>query len=126
MSSLTTYFTVLPKHCNHHLPMIFGGEFMAQMDIAAAMLVSKVLLDSECDSAVTHKFEGEFLKAAQMGDIIRLECTLIELRKKAIVVQVEAMRRKRLEKEEDLVAKAKFVFVSKKNGEYAHHGLEMK
>lgn len=105
--------------------MIFGGEFMAQMDIAAAMLVANTLTEgnSVCDSAVTHKFEGEFLKAAENGDIIRLDCNVVEYRKKAIVVEVRAYRRKRAVKEEDHVATAKFVFVTKKNGEFCHHGL---
>jgi acyl-CoA hydrolase len=119
-----TNFTVLPKHCNYHIPMIFGGEFFAQMDLAAAMCVSRLLHDSECDSAVTHKFSGEFLAAAEMGDIIFLKCEVTELRKKAVVVSVVANREKRTEPGQDLIAKAEFVFVTKKNGIFAHHNLK--
>lgn len=122
--SFTTYFTVLPKHCNHHIPMIFGGEFMAQMDIAAAMLTAKLLVSSKTATyAVTHKFDGEFMAAAQMGDIIELKCTVTELRKKAIVVLVQANRQKRGEPVSDYIAWAKFVFVSKKDDKFVEHGL---
>lgn len=118
-----TNFTVLPKHCNYHIPMIFGGEFFAQMDLAAAMCVSRLLHDSECDSAVTHKFSGEFLAAAEMGDMIFIRCEVTELRKKAVVVSVTADREKRATPGRDRVAIAEFVFVTKKNGEFCHHGL---
>lgn len=121
-----TNFTVLPKHCNYHIPMIFGGEFFAQMDLAAAMCVSRLLHDSECDSAVTHKFSGEFLAAAEMGDIIFLKCEVTELRKKAVVVHVVAQREKRAKSGRDIIAIADFIFVTKKNGEFYHHGLIFK
>lgn len=120
-----TNFTVMPSDCNYHYPMIFGGAFFAKMDLAAAMTVSRLLHDSECDSAVTHKFEGEFLSAAECGDIIFLSCEVIELRKKAVVVEVTAKREKRAKKGQDLIAKAKFVFVTKKNGEFCPHGLTL-
>ncbi len=62
-TELTTFFTVLPKHCNHHMPMIFGGHFMAEMDIAAAMLVAKLLVNSTTAThAVTYKYDGTFLR----------------------------------------------------------------
>ena len=123
---LTTYFTVLPKHCNHHIPMIFGGEFMAQMDIAAAMLAAKLLVSSKTAThAVTHKFEGEFMAAAQMGDIVQLHCQVSELRKKAIVIMVEAHRQKRGEPMNDYIAWAKFVFVSKNEDKFVEHGLSL-
>lgn len=125
-TTFETNFTVLPKHCNYHIPMIFGGEFFAQMDLAAAMCVSRLLHDSECDSAVTHKFSGEFLAAAEMGDMIFIRCEVIELRKKAVVVSVVAERERRAKSGRDKVAVSKFVFVTKKNGEFCHHGLSLK
>lgn len=115
----------MPSDCNYHYPMIFGGAFFAEMDLAAAITVSRLLQDSNCDSAVTHKFEGEFLSAAECGDIIFLNCEIVELRKKAVVVEVIAKREKRAKKGQDLIAKAKFVFVTKKNGEFCPHGLEL-
>jgi acyl-CoA hydrolase len=120
-----TNFTVMPTDTNYHYPMIFGGAFFSKMDLAAACAVSRLLHDSECDSAVTHKFEGEFFSAAKCGDIIFLKCKIVELRKKAIVVEVVATREKRATKGADLIAKAKFVFVSKKDEEFCYHGLSL-
>lgn len=120
-----TSFCTMPTDCNYHFPMIFGGAFFAKMDLAAAMTVSRLLHDSDCNSAVTHKFEGEFMSAAECGDIIFLFCEIVELRKKAVVVEVIAKREKRATKGMDLIAKAKFVFVTKRNGEFHPHGLEL-
>jgi acyl-CoA hydrolase len=116
----------MPKHCNHHFPMIFGGEFLAQMDIAAAMLVSRLLNSSTtAQYAVTHKVSCEFTAAAQMGDIIDLWCEIIELRKKGIGVNVKAMRERRGSDQQDCIATANFVFVSKCGENYVHHGLSL-
>ena len=120
-----TNFTVLPKHCNYMIPMIFGGHFFSEMDLCAACCVNRLLHDSECNSAVTYKFEGTFHAAAEMGDIIFLEAEVIELRHKAISVVVKAYREKRAKPGRDFVAEAKFVFVSKKDGTYQPHGLAM-
>jgi acyl-CoA hydrolase len=120
-----TAFTVMPDQCNNQLPMIFGGALFSQMDLCAAMCSARALQDSECDSAVTHKCDLTFLAAAMLGDIVFLKATIIEFRKKAIVMWVEARRERRNKKGSDLIAQAKFVFVSKKNGEFVHHGLEM-
>ena len=107
------------------LPMIFGGALFSQMDLCAACCAARALQDSECDSAVTHKCDLVFHAAAELGDIVFLKAAVIELRRKAIVMWVDARREKRNQKGSDLIADAKFVFVSKKNGEFAHHGLEM-
>ena len=120
-----TAFTVMPKHCNYLLPMIFGGALFSEMDLCAACCAARALQDSECDSAVTHKCDLTFHAAAELGDIIFLKSTIIELRRKAIIMWVEAKREKRNKKGSDFLAEAKFVFVSKKNGEFAQHGLEM-
>ena len=96
---------------------------MAELDLAAAMCVSRLLHDSECDSAVTYMYKGQFDKAAEMGDIVFLECKVIELRKKAVTVHIDAYREKRAKPERDKLGFAEFVFVTKKNGEFCHHGL---
>ena len=99
---------------------------MAQMDIAAAMLVSNVLLESStADFAVTHKYEGEFMAAAQLGDIIQLTCEIIEVRKKAIVVSVRAVRQARGSSDKDYIAWSKFVFVSKNDSGFVNHALNL-
>jgi acyl-CoA hydrolase len=60
---------------------------------------------------------------AEMGDIIFLSCLVVELRKKAIVVDVEAYRERRAKAGRDLIAKANFVFVTKKDRQFYPHGL---
>ncbi len=116
-------FTVMPSHCNYMLPMIFGGHFFGEMDLCAACCVNRLLHDSECDSAVTHKFRGTFHAACQLGDIVFLEAQVIEVRQKAVTVIVKAYREKRAQAGRDFVAEAEFVFVTKKDGQFCNHGL---
>jgi acyl-CoA hydrolase len=123
-----TSFLVLPKHTNHHFPLIFGGAFFSQLDIAAYSCVRQVLFNSECDNAVTYKFDGEFVKPSFLGDIIYIECEITEMRFKTISVKVDAFREPsptdHVENNERIhVAKANFVFVTMKNGEYVNHNL---
>lgn len=120
-----TNFVVMPKHTNYMYPMIFGGHFFSEMDLCAASAVTRLLHDSVCDSAVTHKFEGTFHAAAESGDLVFLEAEITELRHKAVVVEVKAYREKRTHPGRDFVAQAKFVFVTRKDGKYHPHGLVM-
>ena len=48
----TTSFIVFPKHCNHLKDLIFGGAFMAELDLAAAHCVRKALVGSELNNAM--------------------------------------------------------------------------
>jgi len=118
-----TTFVVMPKHCNYMYPMIFGGAFFSEMDLCAASCVNRLLHDSECDSAVTHKFEGTFHAAAESGDLVFLRAKVIQLRKKAVVVKVTAYRERRAKTGQDFIADATFVFCTKKDGKFEHHGL---
>lgn len=120
-----TTFVVMPAHCNYMFPMVFGGHFFSEMDLCAASAVSRLLHDSICDSAVTHKFSGTFFDAAMCGDLIFLEAKITELRNKAVKVKVEAYREKRAESWRDHIAEAEFVFVTKKDGEFRSHGLKL-
>lgn len=124
--SFETTFTVLPKHCNHMYPMIFGGAFFSELDLCAAACARRLLQASECDSAVTYKVLNLiFHKAAQSGDIIFMQAEVVELRKKAITIQVSADREHGAMPGRDHVADATFVFVSKKGHEYVPHGLSI-
>ena len=118
-------FTVMPKHCNYMFPMIFGGHFFSEMDLCAACCVNRLLHDSECDSAVTYKFEGTYVAAAESGDLVFMRAEVVELRRNAVVVQIKAHREKRAQAGKDLVAEAKFVFVTKKEGKFHPHGLSL-
>lgn len=123
-----TNFLVMPHHCNHHdeATEIFGGSFFGEIDKAGYCCVCRLLQDSECDSCVTHKvLEGAFHAAAYRGDLIFLEAEVVELRKKAVVVEVKAFREKQAIRGRDYVAKWKFVFVTKKDGKFHHHGLTL-
>jgi acyl-CoA hydrolase len=120
-----TSFVVMPKHCNYHYPMIFGGHLFSELDLAAASCVNRLLHDSECNAAVTHKFEGTFHAAAESGDLVFIACEIVELRTKAVTVEVKAEREKRGIPGKDLIAEAKFVFVTKKDGKFHPHGLTL-
>lgn len=118
----TTSFIVFPKHCNHHKDLIFGGAFMAELDLAAANCVRKILLSSpnEVDNAVTHKAEFEFMKPAYVGDILDLAAFVTSWGKKSITIKVTATRVKR--HGSDLIAVAEFVFITiDKVESLAHH-----
>lgn len=105
--------------------MIFGGAFFSELDLCAACCVNRLLHDSECDSAVTYKFEGTFHAAAESGDIIFMKAQVVELRRNAIVVNVHAEGEKRASAGKTYLADAKFVFVTKKDGKYHPHGLKL-
>jgi len=120
-----TAFTVMPDQCNFQYPMIFGGAFFSELDKAAACCAYRLLHDSECDSAVTYKYEGTFHGAAEAGDIIFLRAEIKELRRNAIVIEVKAYREHRAKAGKDHIADARFVFVSKKDGRYHPHGLSL-
>jgi len=108
-----TNFLVLPKHANHHFPLMFGGEFFSEMDLCAVSCVERFLKDSPtCTSAITHKFTGEFLKPPYVGDLIYLEAEILETRNKSIRLNVTAKR-----DENDVLAKVEFVYISIKNAD---------
>lgn len=127
-------FTVLPVHTNYHPPMIFGGHFLAELDLCAANCVTRALRYSQsCDSAVTHVVETKFLKPCYVGDIIFMRAEIVDLGEKSVVVTVTADREKRQTTKRDRVGEAKFVFVTISHVEdvancpdklpYAPHGL---
>lgn len=120
-----TSFVVMPSHTNFMAPMIFGGAFFSEMDLCAASAVTRLLHDSMCNSAVTHKFEGTFHAAAECGDLVFLEAEITDLRYKAVVVEVKAYRERRSGPKRDFVAQSKFVFVTRKDGQFHPHGLTM-
>jgi acyl-CoA hydrolase len=118
-----TNFVVMPTDTNYMQPMIFGGALFSKMDLAAACCVSRILTLTECDSAVTHKFNGTFHAAAQMGDIVYIKCRIIDVRTKAITVSVEAHSQSRKLIEKKCVATAEFVFCSRKDGIFHPHNI---
>jgi acyl-CoA hydrolase len=106
--------------------MIFGGAFMAQLDLCAAACVTRFLHDSECDSAVTYRINNlVFHGAAMIGDIVFMYAKITQVRTHAIVVNIEAFREKRDGPKRDKVADAEFVFVSRKGDKVHPHGMKL-
>lgn len=129
-----TSFVVYPRHVNCRSPLIFGGAFFSEMDICAATVVKRFLYDSKtAKSAVTHKFEGTFLKPCYMGNLIFLDARITSVGVKSVVVEVKAYRD--TEAGQELVAEANFVFVTVANDDtvedkpdklpYHPHGLTL-
>ncbi len=116
----------MPTDCNYQYPMIFGGKLFSEMDLAAAQCVSRLLHDSDCDGAVTYKYEGTFYAAAECGDIVFLDAEIIELRQKAVKINVKVSRERRSTKGKDQIAEGIFVFVTKKGDKFQPHGLELR
>jgi acyl-CoA thioesterase YciA len=105
-------FVVMPFQSNWHAPLIFGGEFFAQLDLCAATCVNRFLHDSDCETAVTHKAEVSFMAPCYIGDIIFMKARVVSTGKKSIVVEVIAERERRGGEARDKVVESKFVFVS--------------
>jgi acyl-CoA thioesterase YciA len=120
-------FTIMPQDCNYTQKVVFGGTMLAQMDITAAACVARLLRISDfAESAVTHIVENvTFLKPSHVGDIIFLHAEVVEMRKKAIVVQMRVEKEERCSDDRTLVATGKFVFVAMNGDSYVHHGLDL-
>lgn len=121
-----TSFQVMPRHCNPLFPMIFGGALWSEMDVAAHTTVLRLLHDSECNQAVTYKvLDTIFHAECHCGDIVFIECEVVELRRKAVVVKVKVTKEKPAEPENYKIADATFIFCTKKDGVFLHHGLSI-
>ncbi len=104
----TTSFIVFPKHCNHHKELIFGGAFMAELDLAAAHCVRKMLKGNPSGivNAVTHKADFDFMKPTYVNDVLDLEASITTYRNKSLTVIVTAKR------DDALIAVGNFVFIT--------------
>jgi acyl-CoA hydrolase len=119
-------FVVLPKHCNYMYPLIFGGAFMAELDLCAAVLANKIVkMTNDVDNAVTYKADITFEAPSYSGDVIHMEAQATELRKKSISITVYAYREPRDTEQRKLVAVANFVFITRIGEVYHPHNLEI-
>ena len=128
--NFSTNFLIMPGDCNSNTPLIFGGALFSKMDIAAASCVNQALYGSECNTAVTHKFEGTFHAPSYLGDIVYIEAVITEMRHKSITIEVKAHKISKpiigmSNPQRMLVATAIFVFVTMKDDKYWNHGLVM-
>ena len=125
-----TSFLVLPTQCNHKFPLIFGGAFFSQLDLAAACCVRQLLHYTNCDNAVTFKYNGTFHAPSFLGDMIYITAEVTEVRLKTISVRVEAYKEAHpteeiKEPKREHVATADFVFVTMLGDKYVNHGLSL-
>lgn len=112
----------MPKDTNYMQPMIFGGKFLAELDLCAAQCVNRFLHDSECESAVTYHCDVKFLKPCYVGDLVFMTAKIVETRTKSIRVHIVAERERRGKPERDKVAEGDIVFVSiLHSGDVVHH-----
>ena len=141
LTKYETSFTVYPTETNPMSPLIFGGAFFSQLDKAAATVVRRAIYSSDtCETSVTHKWEGTFHKPCYLGDLIHVIAEVVSMGHKSVVVEVKAKRENPPEPGMsdpvlELVAEAKFVFVTVKNADdvagkpkllpYVNHGLTM-
>lgn len=121
-----TDFIVMPANTNY-MNIIFGGYFMSQLDLAAAVVVNRAVRYSEtADKAVTHKFNVEFCKPSYTGDIITIYSVIFSVGKKSIVVKQKAYKETRSDSAKVLVAVTETVFVTMNENNYVNHQLEIK
>ena len=88
---------------------IFGGWFMAQMDLAAGNTAARIARGRSATIAV----DGiQFLKPVSVGDEVTLFAELESVGRTSMRIQVEAWRRARDGDETEKVTEALFTFVA--------------
>lgn len=114
-------FIVFPEDMNY-AGALFGGKILAEIDIAAIKPVRRMLYNTECDTAVTASIDRvDFLKPADLGDIIELQAKIVKLGKTSITVTVHVTKENN-RGAISTICDAKLVFVSLKNGKpFPHH-----
>lgn len=101
-------FLIFPQHANHKKTLIFGGAFLAELDLTAAFTVSKFLKENNSKlESVTHKLgTTTFHKPSYVGDCLNLMGEITEANGKHICLTVKAYRNK------ELIADTSFVFIT--------------
>lgn len=125
-------FLVFPQHCNHRGVLIFGGAFLAELDLTAAFTSKRFLKSykSELES-VTHKLGvTTFHAPSYVGDWLVLKGEVVEAKGKHLVIELKAYR------DDQLIADTSFIFISivantalenkPKFLPYKDHGIEYK
>lgn len=123
-----TSFLVMPKHLNY-MGIIFGGDYMAEIDKACAVCVNEAVQRSRtCDKAVTFKFYTEFAGPSHEGDVIYIKTKIEEVRKKTIKVSFKgySQPREKLWKVKELTSAGWAVFVTMHENHYINHELKLK
>ena len=117
-------FTVFPEHLNYQ-GALFGGKILCEIDIAAIKPIRRMLYLTDCETAVTASIDKvDFLKPAQLGDIIELKATIYKLGQTSIHVSVNVTKEDRFGNIET-ICNAKLVFVSIKDGKPHKHNFKL-
>ncbi len=132
----------MPEHTNYRSPLIFGGAFMAKMDLAAAERIALFFRatykerkqyaeqngTSLVDNAVTHTIDKcIFYAPSFLGDIIQLETKIFKAQRRHIWVHVRAFRVPRNPEEPvqtNPLAEMTLSFVTQQGEVYAAHNID--
>jgi acyl-CoA hydrolase len=113
-------FTVFPEDLNYK-GSLFGGKILAEMDIAGIKPIRRMLYMTDCDNLVTARIDRvDFLKPANLGDLIEMTATIFKLGTTSISVYVNVTK----EDETGLIEKicdASLVYVALKNNKPHPH-----
>lgn len=121
----TEYITVYPEDCNYMMvegsPMIHGGSLLMKMDRAAANCIRLFMLrKTTCnESRTVNVTDVNFYSPAKLGDILKLECRIINIGIKSITVTVEVKYTNN-----NLMAEGTFKFVTFTDGVVSKHGIK--
>lgn len=115
------YSNVFPQDTNDR-GTIFGGKLFSEIDLTVAQHCTKLLLESDCEDAVTVNANINYHAGAVLGDVLRHESKLIKAGIKSLTFEVEtyAIRKSG----EVKVSTAQLVFVSRKGGVASPHGIQ--
>lgn len=106
-------FTVFPDGLNY-FGTLFGGKVLAEMDIAAAKAVRRLLYNTGCDGAATVSVDRvDFKRPAFLGDIIEMEAQITSLGSSSIKIRVDVTKEDSLGNI-DRICNAEFTFVALK------------
>lgn len=125
MKKHISYFTVFPSDCNYYkhtdgTPMVHGGTMLLKMDRTAAELARMLLKDSECNSALTVGVDDViFHHGAKLGDMIRLEASLVDVGIKRMSFRVDCFV------DDVMMCSGIYHFCSFKDGKSHPHGIKL-
>lgn len=112
---------VFPLHTNDR-GTIFGGDFMAVVDLVVAQHVMWLLYEhkSDCQDAVLVSFHIDFHDKAVVGDLLTIRSTVDKIGIKSMSFLTEA---KRIDGR--VMATGRATYISRKDAEPHKHGIPM-
>lgn len=117
-------FTVFPDGLNY-FGTLFGGKVLAEMDIAAAKAVRRLLYNTNCDGAATVSIDKvDFRKPGKLGDLVEITAEITRLGRTSIHLFVLVNKEDDTGKVEN-ICEATFTFVALKEGKPSPHNCVM-